>query len=437
MDDDLGNADELLPASGDEPQESSSAGSEVEFMRLVRDALAHLYEPAHLLRHPLARMLESGRPNLADPSQPLRGLLLDAVESLEPCAPGTRREGERESRPYQVLMRRYITGSSVQEVCQQLHISPRQFRREHHKGLQAVAAYLWARRRVGTTDAAFAAAGGLESELESLGLQLAPLAVVDLLASVRAPAQALTAGCGLRLSIVPSTSGLRCLADRTLARQAVLLALSALTETALAQGAKPGLQLACTRWQRLAGLQVTMLPPLQFNQPKTVERALANTQELITQQGGTLRLLWNGGLLHGVELLFQPEEGVRVLIVDDNDKMLRLYQRYLACGNYQVTVSASAQEAEAVLAQATPDVIVLDVMMRNVDGWELLQRLRSRPELQQVPIVVCSVLNEPKLAQFLGAQAYLKKPVVAEDFLATLQRVLDENNPPGQNPAGP
>ena len=90
-----------------------------------------------------------------------------------------------------------------------------------------------------------------------------------------------------------------------------------------------------------------------------------------------------------------------------------------------------------MLAASVPDAIVLDVMMRDVDGWELLQTLRSRPELAQVPIIVCSVLNEPTLALALGATAYLRKPIAADVLLAALGRALAQSSPAAPRPATP
>ena len=136
-----------------------------------------------------------------------------------------------------------------------------------------------------------------------------------------------------------------------------------------------------------------------------------------------------------MRLLFRPERGARVLVVDDNANMLHLYGRYLAAGRYEVMAASSAVEAETSLAQALPDAIVLDVMMRDTDGWELLQRLRARRELRHVPIVVCSVLNEPKLALSLGAQAYLKKPVAVRDLLQALEQVLGGSSRGEPSPA--
>ena len=415
-----------------------------EFVRQVRDALLHLHDPAHLLRHPLNSFLCIPQTRPGDLAQNLRDALLDAIESLEPPRNDSdARAREKDERPYQVLMQRYVGGYSTEEIVARLHVSPRQFRREHLKGLQAVATRLWQFCRDDSASEPQTMAGtvGLEAELRKLGVQLQSVSLAELLASVQVPARALAGGYNISLTVLPATSDLACLCDRTLAKQAALSGLNALAdslpEEVSGTGKRPALQLAAIGSRRLLGLHIQLVPPAHLSFLPRFEARLAECLALMAAQSGSVRLVKEGDTLSAVQLLFQVERGARVLIVDDNDRMLSLYQRYLAGGNYQVTALASAQEAEAALAEATPDVIVLDVMMRDVDGWELLQRLRSRPELRQVPIIVCSVLNEPKLAQFLGAQAYLKKPVVAEDLLAALQRVLDESSPPGPSPTGP
>jgi CheY-like chemotaxis protein len=80
--------------------------------------------------------------------------------------------------------------------------------------------------------------------------------------------------------------------------------------------------------------------------------------------------------------------------------------------------------------------------MRTMDGWELLQRLRADPALHDVPIIVCSVLNEPELAAALGARHYLKKPVSQQQMLAAIREVLlvqqsSESRPAGTECSGP
>ena len=79
-----------------------------------------------------------------------------------------------------------------------------------------------------------------------------------------------------------------------------------------------------------------------------------------------------------------------------------------------------SQQALERIREIKPDVVVLDVMMREVDGWEILQRCKSDPELRDIPVAVCSVLDEPQLATTLGAQVYLRKPVRPAQLLECL-----------------
>ncbi|MGQ9683779.1 MAG: response regulator [Anaerolineae bacterium] len=64
-------------------------------------------------------------------------------------------------------------------------------------------------------------------------------------------------------------------------------------------------------------------------------------------------------------------------------------------------------------------------MMPEQDGWETLQTLRAQPGLQDTPIIVCSILDEPQLALSLGADDVLRKPVSQAALLQTLSRWLD------------
>lgn len=391
-----------------------------EFVRLVRQALVHLYDPAHLLRQPLRGLLSEAMPRHGDAAQNLRDLILDAIESLEP--PDHHLADERDRRPYLVLVHRYVDGFGTEDIVARLHISPRQFQREHQKGLQAVAARLWGYCRGCTSEAGSTSESlmtSLEAEVDTLGVELEPTSLRDLLEAVQAPANALAMRSGALLSVLPVAAERRCLCDRTLAKQGILAGLSSL----LSRYPK-AVEVIATSHQRLPCFYIYITPALGGDQGDSLYRELAVCRTLLAAQGGEVQVLRDSaGLVCGLRLLFRSETAAHVLVIDDDEKMLQLYERYLASGRYAVSRAASAQEAEALLRKLTPDAIVLDVMMREVDGWELLQRLRSRPELQAVPIIVCSILNEPQLAFALGAQAYLKKPISADSLLATLDNL--------------
>jgi CheY-like chemotaxis protein len=69
-------------------------------------------------------------------------------------------------------------------------------------------------------------------------------------------------------------------------------------------------------------------------------------------------------------------------------------------------------------------VIVLDIMLPDVDGWELLSNLRERPLTRGIPVIVCSVIRESDLAQALGAAVFLPKPLNHRHFVEALDQAL-------------
>jgi CheY-like chemotaxis protein len=82
-------------------------------------------------------------------------------------------------------------------------------------------------------------------------------------------------------------------------------------------------------------------------------------------------------------------------------------------------------EQALLLAEAeSPEIIVLDVMLPDTDGWELLGRLRAHPLTRQTPVIVCTILPQEQLALALGAAAFLSKPISRPALLAALDQQM-------------
>jgi CheY-like chemotaxis protein len=124
----------------------------------------------------------------------------------------------------------------------------------------------------------------------------------------------------------------------------------------------------------------------------------------------------------------------RVLVIDDNAAIHQLFERYLTPSHYEVLHARNGQEALQLARERDLDAITLDVMMPNVDGWQVLRGLSADPATARVPVIVCSVLKEPDLAFSLGARAYLKKPVDRLELQAALARLLSPAGPAGAEP---
>jgi CheY-like chemotaxis protein len=124
-----------------------------------------------------------------------------------------------------------------------------------------------------------------------------------------------------------------------------------------------------------------------------------------------------------VVTLRMTARGPTVLVIDDNEGLVELLVRYLTDQACRVVAATSGQEGLRLAGEAPPDAIVLDVMMPGMQGWEFLQRLRNQPRLHRIPVIVCSIINNPDLAYSLGASLFLPKPVSRRDVLEALRQV--------------
>ena len=109
-----------------------------------------------------------------------------------------------------------------------------------------------------------------------------------------------------------------------------------------------------------------------------------------------------------------------VLAVDDIPLNLLLVQKMLSRLNFRLKTAANGQQALDFVAAEKPDLILLDLMMPMVDGFEVIRRLRANPETADIQIVILSALNsnEDVVKGFnLGANDFIMKPIIMEKLL--------------------
>jgi CheY-like chemotaxis protein len=127
--------------------------------------------------------------------------------------------------------------------------------------------------------------------------------------------------------------------------------------------------------------------------------------------------------------------GKTLLLVEDNEVEREGLVTLLRGNGFEVLAAADADEGMGLLDQQTPDLVLLDMMMRGTDGWRFLEQRRIDGQLQGVPIVIMTgltVASEP-WAKALGADGLLRKPIDLEKMLKTIQERLDPslNSAPG------
>jgi len=401
------------------------------FARWVHDACSHLYDSHHLQNHPLGSLLT---PAYAESdgfqrSQLLRRILLDAIQSLRP-QPKTPAQSY-DWRLYSLLELRYLERLNPTEAMQQLSLSKSQFFRDQARALELVSDLLW--RHVQTPEEAIRAIQGQHSPVVDVGavgvgdadvqmafpettwrlIHLAEL-LEDLLPIVQPLADRHQTVVEVHsLYNLPPVRG-----NRVMLRQVLLSVLTyAITSTAqkvVVQGAsEPG---------------QTML---SFHFGLETEEGTAD--ESAPAQGSRLTLAAQvmeavGGVLseqrqseaQTIVLRWPATRQKTLLMIDDNQGLAELFRRYLTSGPWQIVWAKNGGEARQALDRMTPSVILLDIMMPEEDGWEILLEMQQHPVARQAPILICSVVNEPSLAESLGAAGYLAKPISQEALLAAL-----------------
>jgi len=120
-------------------------------------------------------------------------------------------------------------------------------------------------------------------------------------------------------------------------------------------------------------------------------------------------------------------EGPTVLIVDDDERLREYVRVNLEMEGYTVREAGSAEEGLSVLDEATPDLVLLDVMMPEVDGWEMLQRVQERHGIGTIPVIMFSgKVDEPDVeeAATRGAQGFIGKPFSPQQLIDQTKQLL-------------
>jgi CheY-like chemotaxis protein len=163
-----------------------------------------------------------------------------------------------------------------------------------------------------------------------------------------------------------------------------------------------------------------------FGLTKDEAERLEMARQLVELSGGSLNVIPGQGQQRtsAIRIALPAAEQVPVLVVDDNVDTLRLLERYLSNSRYRFTGTSDPEQAVRLAEELAPQIIVLDVMLPQVDGWELLGRLHEHPKTGNIPVVVCTILPQEQLAANLGAADLIRKPVSRQAFLSALDRQL-------------
>ena len=118
------------------------------------------------------------------------------------------------------------------------------------------------------------------------------------------------------------------------------------------------------------------------------------------------------------------EAGPLVLIVDDDDKLREFVRVNLEMEGYTVIEAANAEEGLGAVEEQAPDLILLDVMMPGVDGWEMLRRIQERHGVGSIPVIMFSGKVDEADVAAKGAQGFIGKPFDPTQLIESTKQLL-------------
>jgi len=417
------------------------------FKRHLRTALNSLYDPSVLRDSPLAELLDvDQRPGTVSA---LRRTLIDAIESLKPIE--STPAGARTWRVYHILRRRYTEQVTQRKVAADLGLSIRQLQREEKLAREVLADYLWTTYDLAAREQASALSspqagdqpGAADVQTLTRTQELAKFKstvptemtdVRDLIAEVLETAGPLLGTSGVCLEVSEPERSAPVSLQAALLRQALLNLVTAATHCAAGRRVSVRHEVLPDRvciWL-CAATDEGALPAWR----QQCDESLKMAEQLIELCQGSLEIALSQDTEHAAGAVGEgilrikatlPVAGqVSVLVIDDNADALQLFQRYLAGSRYRFVGAQDAQRGMAMAVELIPEIIVLDVMMPEKDGWTLLGSLRAHPKTRGIPVVVSTILPQKELAFALGAADFIRKPVSRAELLSALDRQLGQ-----------
>ena len=126
----------------------------------------------------------------------------------------------------------------------------------------------------------------------------------------------------------------------------------------------------------------------------------------------------------------QIHDKTRILLVDDDEDLLILMQRRMESEGFAAKICPNAENITTLIEDWEPDIIILDIHMRGIDGGKVCSKLKHDPYTAEIPVLMLSANDDiSKIATECGADGFVSKPFNSAEVKSKVQIVLDHNNP--------
>jgi len=393
----------------------------------IRDTLQHLWDPEFQPDTSLFPLLGI---QPADGTGAIQSLILNAISELEPES--ALPVENRARRACDILRLRFILGLTQEEAADQLHMSRRSLQRFQIEAVHWLALSLWETRgrQVGKTQISSlerAAEGVSDNTGSEAGwqaqadLELASLMdrapgvnadLAEVIEGMEEVVRILSARHAVRIGRGVVQDGLQAAIHPAALRQTLIGAVRRLL---------PYVEESLTLYAVMQDgqIRITLTGPVSTD-PECSDVDLVNG--IIVPPGSSLAVERDAGSIFLILRVPSAEE-YTVVVVEDNEDMVDFYRRCCDGTPFRIRRQVSSSTIIEQIEAISPDVIILDVMLPGVDGWQILMTLHERPAACEIPVIVCSVIREEELAVALGAACFLPKPVQPRRLVSALEQV--------------
>jgi CheY-like chemotaxis protein/AraC-like DNA-binding protein len=382
------------------------------FLDLLKNYLHHYHAPSPQLLRATAEGI--GLPGEAG-SEAVRQRVNEALERLN--RPDYSATGSHTERLYRLIHYRFLDGLTLEDTAQRLFVSPRQCQRIQNEAIHTLAMSLWKANRpkpAFTPEANWSAQ--VEEEIASVegATRESSTDIRAVVADLLALREQLAKAYGVELAAGCLQPGLSVMVHPNILRQTLILAIGR-----LARFIQDG-QITIVAQKENGNVKISLHGPVaQSSEAELV----TGFEDVFIPQGGALNVLRREGQVY-VQIVLPSTRQHLVLVIEDNRDIVHYYRRCTAGTNFQIQHAVTMDQVNECLHNDSPEIIVLDLMMAEIDGWQLLNYLHENPTTRTIPVIVCSIIYERDLALALGAVECLRKPVKHRDFLQALERAL-------------